>query len=123
MENQATSDAQFEVAVEKILPLARTSAFMDIVRSESFSPAACFHEGALSAQPAWSIPHLQLNIISNARSSRARWKKLSNIHDMVNAVRISVDAASKDTFETLRLGGHWPALLKNLVHRRAAALA
>jgi len=43
------------------------------------------------------------------------WKKLTNIHPYVETCEISIDAASKETYENkVRLGGDWNKLLENL---------
>jgi len=42
------------------------------------------------------------------------WNKLSHIHDLIRTIEISVDAASKYTYEKIRRGGKWEILLKNL---------
>lgn len=43
------------------------------------------------------------------------WSKMHNIHKYVNSCEISIDAATKDTYENkVRLGGSWDTLIKNL---------
>jgi hypothetical protein len=43
------------------------------------------------------------------------WNKLSNIHKFVNSCEISIDAATKDTYENkTRIGGNWEILHQNL---------
>ena len=43
------------------------------------------------------------------------WEKMKNIHPHVKLVEISIDAATKDTYENkTRLGGKWDVLMENL---------
>lgn len=42
------------------------------------------------------------------------WDKLENIHRYVKSCEISIDAATKTSYEKIRLGGKWETLLKNL---------
>jgi MoaA/NifB/PqqE/SkfB family radical SAM enzyme len=43
------------------------------------------------------------------------WEKMKSIHPYVNSCEISIDAATKETYETkTRIGGNWETLLDNL---------
>jgi hypothetical protein len=43
------------------------------------------------------------------------WEKMSKIHKYVNSCEISIDAATKETYENkTRIGGNWEVLCKNL---------
>jgi len=43
------------------------------------------------------------------------WSRMKNIHKFVNSCEISIDAASKTTYETkTRIGGNWNTLLERL---------
>lgn len=60
-------------------------------------------------------PELEINFITNAvLFTEEEWRKFKNIHDMVGTMRVSIDAASKATYDKIRLGGDWDVLLKNL---------
>jgi hypothetical protein len=60
-------------------------------------------------------PELVLDIISNGTLfSEAEWNKFPGIHNKVRSVRISIDAASKETFETLRRLGVWDVFVENM---------
>ncbi|WP_158282359.1 TylF/MycF/NovP-related O-methyltransferase [Azospirillum sp. TSO5] len=60
-------------------------------------------------------PKLLVDIISNGiLFSPAEWAKFPNIHDMIGFVRISIDAAQKETFERLRRGGDYKILCQNM---------
>jgi organic radical activating enzyme len=43
------------------------------------------------------------------------WEKMKSVHSLVNSCEISIDAATKETYETkTRIGGNWETLLDNL---------
>jgi MoaA/NifB/PqqE/SkfB family radical SAM enzyme len=60
-------------------------------------------------------PDLRLDIISNGTLfSREEWNKFPGIHNKVRSVRISIDAACKETFEKLRRLGKYDVFLNNM---------
>ena len=62
-----------------------------------------------------SAPDLVLDIISNGTLfSEEEWNKFPGIHRKIRSVRISTDAASKESFEKLRRGGRHDVFLKNM---------
>ena len=42
------------------------------------------------------------------------WLKMESVHKLIKSIEISVDAASKDTYEIVRRGGNWNVLIENL---------
>jgi hypothetical protein len=64
-------------------------------------------------------PDLVLDIISNGTLfSEDEWNKFPGIHNKVRSVRISIDAACKETFEKLRRLGKWEVFLENMCFLR-----
>jgi MoaA/NifB/PqqE/SkfB family radical SAM enzyme len=62
-----------------------------------------------------TCPDLHINLISNGMLfTEAEWNKFPGIHGKVDGVRISIDAARKETFEKLRRFGVHEVLLENL---------
>lgn len=60
-------------------------------------------------------PDLVLDIISNGTLfSEAEWNKFPGIHNKVRSVRISIDAACKETFEKLRRLGKYDVFVENM---------
>jgi hypothetical protein len=60
-------------------------------------------------------PDLKLDIISNGTLfSREEWNKFPGIHNKVRQIRISTDAACKETFEKLRRLGRYEVFLENM---------
>lgn len=48
------------------------------------------------------------------------WQQLSRIHSNIDSISISFDAATEDTYNITRRGGHWQTLLDNMRHLDAA---
>jgi molybdenum cofactor biosynthesis enzyme MoaA len=46
--------------------------------------------------------------------TRETWNQLKHIHHLIKTVEISIDAATKETYEVIRRGGTWETLLLNL---------
>jgi 3D (Asp-Asp-Asp) domain-containing protein len=61
-----------------------------------------------------SLQHIHLH--TNAtRWTKEMWDSMSNIHPYVKTCEISIDAATKETYETkTRIGGNWDELITNL---------
>ncbi len=60
-------------------------------------------------------PQLILDIISNGTLfTEEEWNKFPGIHGKVRSVRISIDAASKPTFEKLRRLGRYEPFVENM---------
>jgi hypothetical protein len=61
------------------------------------------------------FPNLKIEIITNGTLFTPReWAKFPGIHDMVESVRVSMDGASKPTFEKLRRGARWEPFVENM---------
>ena len=60
-------------------------------------------------------PDLRLDIISNGTLfDEEEWNKFPGIHNKIRSIRISVDAARKETFETLRRLGKYEPFVENM---------
>jgi len=60
-------------------------------------------------------PDLRLDIISNGTLfNREEWNKFPGIHNKIRSVRISIDAATKATFEKLRRLGKYDVFIHNM---------
>ena len=47
--------------------------------------------------------------------TEALWKKMTKVHKYISTCEISIDSATKETYENVvRLGGNWETLVKNL---------
>jgi MoaA/NifB/PqqE/SkfB family radical SAM enzyme len=107
-------DRLLRLTEEIILPLLATaetcmlSGYGDI-----FASRAC--RRILDASNRIRYPNLKFKFITNAiLLTETEWNKFPGIHDMVNSIRVSIDAASKPVYEQIRLGGKWDILQANL---------
>jgi molybdenum cofactor biosynthesis enzyme MoaA len=58
----------------------------------------------------------RIHLHTNAtRWDKKMWESMKNVHEYIKTCEISIDAASKDTYENkVRLGGDWESLIENL---------
>jgi MoaA/NifB/PqqE/SkfB family radical SAM enzyme len=62
-----------------------------------------------------ATPDIKLAIISNGTLfTEQEWNKYPGIHNRIHSIRISIDAASKETFEKLRRLGNYDTFVKNM---------
>ena len=60
-------------------------------------------------------PQLRFKIMTNGMLFNPRqWAEFPMLAGRVSMLKISIDAATGPTHETLRLGAHWPTVLENL---------
>jgi wyosine [tRNA(Phe)-imidazoG37] synthetase (radical SAM superfamily) len=60
-------------------------------------------------------PDLKLFILTNGQLlTRECWAQMEKAHPAIGSVQISIDAATKETYETTRLGGSFEILMENL---------
>lgn len=71
-----------------------------------------------------SCPDLALDIISNGTLfTEAEWNRFPGIHNKVRSIRVSIDAASKETFEKLRRLGKYDSFVDNMRFLRKLRVA
>jgi molybdenum cofactor biosynthesis enzyme MoaA len=60
-------------------------------------------------------PNLKVTLLTNGQLfTEQAWGSMKKIQRAIKSVQISVDAATKETYEGIRLGGSFDALMKNL---------
>jgi radical SAM protein with 4Fe4S-binding SPASM domain len=60
-------------------------------------------------------PHMKVDILTNGQLiNDETWKKIGRGASFVRSISISIDAATKETYEALRRGGKWERLLDNM---------
>lgn len=108
------SDRLLETLTEKVRPMLEHCRRLDLLGSgEVFASRACM--GFLQSLDASELPDLSIGLISNGTLfTPQNWEKLRNLWGRSISVAISIDAAEKETYESLRLGGRWEALCENL---------
>lgn len=61
------------------------------------------------------FPALKLDLITNALLfDKSFWSRYPNVHNMIHNVRVSVDGATKPTYEKLRRGGSFERFTQNM---------
>lgn len=93
----------------KYIKTIMLSGYGDPFYSTSFFKFLC----NLDAQrmPMLEQIHLHTNaILWNERN----WEKIAKAHPYIKSAEISIDAATKETYEIVRRGGNWELLMKNL---------
>lgn len=60
-------------------------------------------------------PNLQISLQTNGvMFSPSIWERISKIHNNLYNILISIDAATEETYNIVRVGGKWDLLLENL---------
>jgi hypothetical protein len=98
---------------------AFVSAFLPHVRLLSVSHAgdpfaATTSFDLLRSLRAVEWPQLRVELFTNGLLLPLRWPDLTELHPAIYRVNMSIDAATKETYEALRRGGRWENLLAAL---------
>ena len=93
--------------VSPYLPRARV-----VVLCGSGEPLAIKHTRNLLMKDFSSNKDLKFNLITNALLLPQFWDKIK--HQRFGEILISIDAATKETYENIRVGGKWEVLLESL---------
>lgn len=60
-------------------------------------------------------PHLKFYLLTNGQMfNQTCWEQMKNVRDAVASVQVSIDAATRETYEKVRLGGSFANLRENL---------
>jgi hypothetical protein len=114
VEKPSLNQAKAEVVEQKLLPLLKTLKNLNInPAGEVFSskPSRRLLEMVSRAD----CPDLYIDIISNGTLfTEKEWRKFPNLDGMVRSVRISTDATTKATFESLRRLAVWEVFVENM---------
>jgi hypothetical protein len=113
----ASADEQDAFALAKdrvILPLLRkaNSAYVS-GGGEAF--ASKHTRSILSGLNRRDYPDLDLHLITNGQLlTPQRWSEFPVLGEMIGTLSVSIDAASAETYESLRRPGKWSVLMRNL---------
>jgi len=107
-------DRFMQLTDEIVVPLLKTAnSCMMSGYGDVFASRAC--RKILETANAEEFPNLKFDFITNGVLFTAEeWAKFPGIHCMVHSIRVSIDAARKETYNQIRLGGNWGVLMKNL---------
>jgi len=115
--NQIRGKTPRSKQIQDILVESRIFELVDILCSSgSGDPlAAPLYWELLEKLPPDEYPKLRLRLQTNGVLLDERaWAKLGKNADRLEAIYLSVDAASRETYDQNRRGGDWDALLENL---------
>jgi len=110
----AERDRLYEATERAVLPMLR-GAKRALINSagEAFvsRPSRRLMEGL--AEPGYES--VVVDIITNGTvCTKEEWDKFSHLYGRIHFVRVSMDAATKETFEKLRRGAHFETVVNNL---------
>jgi hypothetical protein len=114
VEKASISEAKAKAVEQKLIPILSSLKVLNL------NPAGEFLSSGLSRKILASVsdescPYLEIELISNGTLfSEKEWNKFPGIHNKIRSIRISIDAATKETFEKLRRGGKYEPFLKNM---------
>ena len=114
IEKPSLNQAKAEVVEKKLLPLLKNLKTLDInPAGEVFLSKPSRRILEMVSRDA--CPDLQIHIISNGTLfTEKEWLKFPNLKGMIFSIRISTDAATKATFESLRRLALWEPFLENM---------
>lgn len=114
VEGSAERERKLQAIDNVILPLLSKAARLQIdTAGELFVSKAA--RKLLARLNQRDFPHLEVNIITNGTLFDERqWRGFPELQPMVGYVRVSTDAATRETFEKLRRGGRWDVFCANM---------
>jgi hypothetical protein len=78
-----------------------------------------FSLGLLRSLTRSAYPRLAVDIVTNGQLLTERmWRSLGDGASFIKEASVSIDAATRDTYEVVRRGGSWTNLLRNLAFLR-----
>jgi len=99
--------------INAVVPMLKDCKLLTISGGEFFVSNA--YQAFVKTLSSEKYPQLKLEILTNAQLfTPSRWNYLENIHDMMSIIKVSIDAASKETYERIRIGGFWEKLCDNI---------
>lgn len=112
--NREESDRLFNRLMEVVRPMLNDCELLSALGTgELFASKALSR--FFSTLTANEFPKLSLNLTTNLQLlNKEKWDEFANLLDFHKVMRVSVDAASKETYEKNRLGGTWEKLQENL---------
>ena len=97
-----------------ILPMLKSAKTVFVTGSGDPFASKNFRQ-LMTALTPQDYPELKFQIMTNGMLFTPRqWEMFPALHRRVALLKISVDAATGPTHETLRLGAHWPTVLENM---------
>jgi sulfatase maturation enzyme AslB (radical SAM superfamily) len=106
--------AAFQVILERVIrPALGSLKVLEIAGGEVL--ASSHLRSVIASIERQENPDLRVAIVTNGTLfDRDAWRALQNVHGIVHLIYVSLDAATKETFEELRRGGQWERTSANL---------
>ncbi len=102
------------IETETILPLLKKVSFAYITGSGDAFGSRHFNS-ILHKLNRQDYPNLTLHLMTNGQLLTEKlWNNLSNLHDLPGYITVSIDGATKETYEELRRGGTFSAICQNM---------
>ena len=108
------SEKLTRILMEKVRPLLGECEQLSLLGSGEFlvSRATSALLKSLSHE---EFPQLKLDILTNGQLfTKERWETYSNLAGVPLTIRVSIDGATKETYESLRRGGKWDKICENM---------
>jgi len=103
-----------EMQERNIIPLLKKAKWVSMTGSGDPFASKTFRK-LLVAINKEEFPELKVDFMTNGMLfTRKEWEKFSHLGGQVARVRLSIDAATKETHELLRRGSHWETMLENM---------
>jgi len=113
--NKTETDRIFQLLDEKIAPLLPECEILTLLITGDFFSSNATKKFVRKHINHEQYPKLRLFLMTNAQLLNEKtWSGFPNLKDVPIDLSISIDAASRETYEKLRRGGKWEILINNL---------
>ena len=103
-----------EMQERSVIPMLKKAKHVCITGSGDPFASKIFRQ-LLSAINKTDFPDLKVEIMTNGMLlTRKEWEKFSHLSGQICKLRVSIDAATKETHELLRRGAKWETMLENM---------
>ena len=108
------SEKLTRILMEKVHPLLGECVRLDLLGSEEFFVSKSTSK-LLKGLSHEEFPQLRLSILTNGQLfTPERWKEYSNLKGIPLEINVSIDGATKETYESLRCGAKREIICKNM---------
>jgi len=105
---------RIETVTTHVLELLKQGERVEVTGSGDPFSSKSFRRLLTSLNPV-DFPKLRITIMTNAQLLRRReWTRFQHLHGMIDAINVSVDAATAESYRQIRRGGELEDLLPNL---------
>ena len=102
------------IIVDNLLPKASDQKFVIHVSTSGEVFASDLLLNLLSGIDLDRLPNFELCLQTNALLATKKWHRIQHLERALNFVMVSIDAATAQTYETVRRGGTWQQLVTSM---------